>query len=308
MLNRGETLKLQGSERGVHRSADDLARVLPGVAARRAPRRRRSATPGCTSCCARTAKGLDTDAALKSALEHRLRRSCRSASTRRSSSRSATLRAALEAARRARSSLKMPLDALQRAARRSTRAATRCRWRSAARCARTGELDEAMQAFERAAALVPIATGDDSPHAQIAEIALEKKDQRARDRGAAGRRRSRLRQRRGGAAARGRCCARPSVTDPAQLRPVYERIVAIDPFDAEAHATLGRLALQRNDADAAIREFRTVLALSRSIRPRAYTDLAESYLQGRQARRGAASRRWPRSRSRRATSARRTCC
>ena len=39
-----------------------------------------------------------------------------------------------------------------------------------------GKLDEAMQAFERAAALVPLAGGKDSPHAQMAAIALEKKD------------------------------------------------------------------------------------------------------------------------------------
>src|SRR5436309_2753605 len=39
-----------------------------------------------------------------------------------------------------------------------------------------GELDDALQVFERAAALVPLARGKDSPHAQMAEIALEKKD------------------------------------------------------------------------------------------------------------------------------------
>ena len=55
---------------------------------------------------------------------------------------------------------------------------------------------------------------------------------------------------------------------PRALRPVYERIVAIDPFDAEAHTRLGRLALQRNDADAAMREFQAVArARARSIRP-----------------------------------------
>ena len=37
------------------------------------------------------------------------------------------------------------------------------------------------------------------------------------------------------------------VNDPAKLRPVFERIAAIDPFDADAHATLGRLAMQRSE-------------------------------------------------------------
>ena len=44
------------SERGVHEPADDLARLLPGVAARRASRHRPTATPACTSCCAPTAR------------------------------------------------------------------------------------------------------------------------------------------------------------------------------------------------------------------------------------------------------------
>src|SRR4029077_3233920 len=68
--------------------------------------------------------------------------------------------------------------------------------------------------------------------------------------------------------------------DPAKLQPVAQRIVAIDPFDPDAHATLGRFALQRNDADAAAREFRTVIALGPVDRAAAYTDLAESYFKG----------------------------
>src|SRR5439155_8983209 len=67
------------------------------------------------------------------------------------------------------------------------------------------------------------------------------------------------------------------VEDAATLTPVYQRIAAIDPFDPEAHAMLGRYALQRNDADAASREFRAVIALGPVDRAAAYTDLAESY-------------------------------
>jgi Flp pilus assembly protein TadD len=54
--------------------------------------------------------------------------------------------------------------------------------------------------------------------------------------------------------------------------------VAIDPFDADAQAVVGRLALERNDSEAAIRAFRTVLALRPVDRAAAHTDLAESYL------------------------------
>jgi tetratricopeptide (TPR) repeat protein len=139
-----------------------------------------------------------------------------------------------------------------------------------------GQLDEAIQALERAAALVPVARGKGSPHDELAAIALEKKD-RARavaeltalvkndfnNVDAARQLADLLRQ--------------DEAAGAATLEPVYRRIVAIDPFDGEAHAALGRFALQRNDAEAAIREFRTVLALNPVDRALAHTDLAESY-------------------------------
>jgi tetratricopeptide (TPR) repeat protein len=142
-----------------------------------------------------------------------------------------------------------------------------------------GEKDEAIKVFERAAALVPMAGGEESPHQQIASIALEQKDQpRAiaaltslvavdfnnveAARALAGM----LRQ--------------SGVEDAAKLQPVYQRIAAIDPFDAESHTMLGRFALQKDDADAAAREFRAVIALGPVDRAGAYTDLAESYFKG----------------------------
>jgi tetratricopeptide (TPR) repeat protein len=144
---------------------------------------------------------------------------------------------------------------------------------------KAGQIDEAVQAFERAAKLVPIAAGPDSPHAQLAEIALERKDRpRAiteltalvaadfNNVEAARELAGLLRQ--------------ENVTDAARLSPVYQRITAIDPFDGDAHATLGRLAMQRDDADAAAREFRSVVALSPVDRALALTDLAESYYRG----------------------------
>ena len=141
---------------------------------------------------------------------------------------------------------------------------------------KAGRSDEAMQAFERAAALVPIAQGKESAHAQMAEIALEKQDRtRAMaelqalvgadfDNVEAARQLAKL-------------LGDAGVDDPAKLRPVYERIVAVDPFDAAAHARLGRLAMQRNEPETASREFRTVLALAPVDRAAAHTDLAESY-------------------------------
>jgi tetratricopeptide (TPR) repeat protein len=139
-----------------------------------------------------------------------------------------------------------------------------------------GQSDEALQAFERAAALVPLARGKGSPHDEMAAIALERKDR--------GRAESELtallasdfnnveaaRQLAG-------LLRQDGVADASRLRPVYQRIAAIDPFDTDAHVALGRLAMERNEPDVAAREFRTVVALNPVDRAAAYTDLAESY-------------------------------
>ena len=141
---------------------------------------------------------------------------------------------------------------------------------------KAGQADEARQAFERAAALVP-ASGQ--PHEQLAALAVERKD-RARaiteltalvavdfNNVEAARQLADLMRQSG-------------VEDAARLAPVYQRIAAIDPFDPEAHAMLGRFALARNQADAAAREFRAVIALGPVDRAAAYTDLGESYFKG----------------------------
>src|SRR4029079_18882533 len=141
-----------------------------------------------------------------------------------------------------------------------------------------GKVDEAVQAFERAAQLVPLAGGKDSAHDQIAAMAIEKKDtaraitaltalvavdynnvEAARLLAAL------LRDTKG--------------EDPVKLRPVYERIVAIDALRRDAHVQLGRMALRRNEAETAAREFRTVLALGPVDKAAAFTDLGESYCQ-----------------------------
>jgi len=146
---------------------------------------------------------------------------------------------------------------------------------------KAGQMDEAVTVFERAAALLPTARGADSPHGQLAAIALQKGDKPraiteltalvANDFDnieAARQLAGLLTQSKVDLA---------SADGAAKLRPVYERIAAIDPFDGEAHTMLGRLAMQRSDADAASREFRAVLALNPLDRAAAYTDLAESY-------------------------------
>jgi tetratricopeptide (TPR) repeat protein len=144
------------------------------------------------------------------------------------------------------------------------------------RLRKAGQTDEAIQVFEKAATLLPIAMGKESPHAQLADIALEKKDRTRAiaeleklvaadfDNVEAPRQLVTL-------------LKQEKIDDPARLRPIYERIVSIDPFDAEAHGALGRLAMDRNEPEVASREFRAVVALAPVDRAAAYTDLAESY-------------------------------
>jgi len=61
---------------------------------------------------------------------------------------------------------------------------------------------------------------------------------------------------------------------------VYQRIAAVDPFDADAHSVLGRLAMQRNEADVASREFRAVVALAPVDRGRGPHRSGRELLQG----------------------------
>jgi len=145
-----------------------------------------------------------------------------------------------------------------------------------ARLLEAGQEDDALKALERAAALVSVATGDDNPNLQIAQIAIKRKDNARAisalqavlnsdfDNVAAAR-------------ALTKVMNDEKITDAAKLSPVYQRIVAVDPFDAAAHAALGRLSLERNDAETAIREFKAVIALKPVDLAAAYTDLAESY-------------------------------
>jgi len=142
---------------------------------------------------------------------------------------------------------------------------------------KAGSLDEAIAAFEKAAALVPLANGPGNPHAQLAQIALERKDQAGAitalravmaadfDNIDAPRRLVKL-------------LREARLTSAVELEPVYARIAAIDPFDPEPHIELGRFAMARRDYETASREFRAVLALNPVDAASAHTDLAESYL------------------------------
>ena len=136
--------------------------------------------------------------------------------------------------------------------------------------------EDAIAAFERAAALVPTATGEDSPLARIAELStvlgdtaraaeayaqLTSHDPTALD------------------AARAWAALLDPASQPVQAHTAFSRVVAIDPFDADAHSALGRLALAAGRSDEAVRNFTVALAAGPLDRASAHADLAESLVE-----------------------------
>jgi tetratricopeptide (TPR) repeat protein len=129
--------------------------------------------------------------------------------------------------------------------------------------------------LERAAALVPAATGPESPHAVMAALAekLGDKPRAMKEYEAliavdhtnvdAARKLAELAE---------------AAHDPRLPALALGRVVALDPFDAAAHTAYGRLALTRKDGEVAMREFRAALAAGATDKAAAHCDLGESYL------------------------------
>ena len=133
----------------------------------------------------------------------------------------------------------------------------------------------AIAALERAAQLVPSATGANNPHTMIAAIALEQKDTARAIRALEAVMRvdhSDVESARKLAELVG------PLGDATRAEDAYRRLVAIDPFDREAAASLGRLALKRKDAVTAVRSFRSVLGSNPPDLAQAHVELAEAHL------------------------------
>jgi tetratricopeptide (TPR) repeat protein len=133
----------------------------------------------------------------------------------------------------------------------------------------------AFEPLERAAALVPMATGENSPRLLMARLAEQLGDLPravkeyqaflAQDHTAI-------------EPARRLADLAARLEDQKALVVANERIVEIDPFDSSGHSGLGRSALRLKDAPTATREFRMALAIGPADRASAHCDLAESYL------------------------------
>jgi tetratricopeptide (TPR) repeat protein len=133
----------------------------------------------------------------------------------------------------------------------------------------------AYEPLEKAAQLLPMATGADSPHALMGRLAEQLGDP-AR---AIKEYRAHLTNDHNDIeAARRLTELAAKANDQANLAFATDRIVELDPFDASGHTGLGRLALRSRDAPVAMREFKVALAIGPADRASAHCDLADSYL------------------------------
>jgi cellulose synthase operon protein C len=133
----------------------------------------------------------------------------------------------------------------------------------------------AYEPLEKAAALVPQAIGDGSPHAVMGRLAeglgdparaiKEYTELLAYDSTAI-------------EPARRLAELAAKVNDQKTLALAHARIVEVDPFEASGHVGLGQVALRQKDAAVAVREFKAALAVGPADRASAHCDLAEGYL------------------------------
>jgi tetratricopeptide (TPR) repeat protein len=133
---------------------------------------------------------------------------------------------------------------------------------------------EAIAPLERAAALVPVATGVESARFQLAEAAEATGD---RARAIAELENLLAHDHTEVEVPRKLLALAEAARDDGRLALASERVAMLDPFDAAPHRVLGRLALDRKDAEAAVREFRAALAAGPVDRAGAHCDLGESY-------------------------------
>lgn len=133
--------------------------------------------------------------------------------------------------------------------------------------------DGAIAAFERAAKLIPNVTGEDSPDALIAAVAVKKGD---KPRAAVALENLTGMSNTDIASARQLATLVDPARDRTRLQLALKSVVAIDPFDGASHAALGRMDLEAKRLDDAIRMFRVALAAKPLDRASAHADLAEA--------------------------------
>jgi cellulose synthase operon protein C len=139
--------------------------------------------------------------------------------------------------------------------------------------------DAAIAAFEKAAALIPNAGGEDSPYAAIAALANKKGD---KVKAVAALEQLSKNTHTDVRSARQLASMIDIGKEPERARALQHRVVSVDPFDADATAKLGQLALKSGDNALAVRSFRAVVAGKPLDKASAHADLAEALLQAGQ--------------------------
>jgi tetratricopeptide (TPR) repeat protein len=144
------------------------------------------------------------------------------------------------------------------------------------RALRSSDKAGAIDAFERASKLVPMMSGPESPYMQIVEVAMASGD---KARAAQALDAMTAQDHTAVEAARQLVGLLDAEKDKDRLKVALQRVVAVDPFDAAAHTTLGRMALAAGQGAEAVRNFRVALAAGPLDRASAHADLAEGLLQ-----------------------------
>ena len=139
----------------------------------------------------------------------------------------------------------------------------------------SGDVDGAREALERATALAPMASGDGSPRALLADLAVKKGDKaKAREH-----LRELLTWDHDNFPAAQRLAVMAREAGDTATEDFALKIVAdVYPYDVEAHSQLARRALAKKDYQGALIELQAVLALGPTNRAEAHADLAETYL------------------------------
>jgi tetratricopeptide (TPR) repeat protein len=139
---------------------------------------------------------------------------------------------------------------------------------------KAGDTAAAIQTYEGAAKLLPLATGDDNPNKAIAAIALEKGDNARAIQALE----AVVKVDHSDVESARKLTSLLTDRDAQRAEDAFRRLVAVDPFDASAQSRYGRLLLQRKNAPDAVRAFRSALASNPPDRAAAHLDLAEAYV------------------------------
>ena len=141
------------------------------------------------------------------------------------------------------------------------------------RALEAGDQAAALAVYQKAAALVPLATGDASPQARIAGLLQAKGDKVG---AAAALEALTTADHTAVVSARTLVGLLEAPHETIRRQAALAKVVAIDPFDAAAHSEIGRFALAAGRLPDALQAFRVAVAAGATDRAGAHADLGEA--------------------------------